>query len=503
MKKLLAFLFLIICQYSVGQITLTPNSVGMNSPTENNVLTAQGNGLVVQKKFKLTTENPNLNVLNVSCPSIPTTSLLAGIIKDPHGDLPYIGGVTYNCSQTVLPFPQPTNIIGFKLTFSVFDLGVGDTVFVYSGGTQKFSGTTIPAPIFLSKTASGAGVGFSIQFSTNTDSNVGQGFVVKYEAIFEDTQGSTSITNAIGDNSLVFDTQKGSLSAGILQNQTERGIFSVGLGYYPVNRGAHSVSIGKYNSTNGLESVALGSDNVSSGNFSYTSGTSNNATKNYSIAIGTQNQSTDEYCTALGNANIVSKIGSFAVGNSNENIGHSSFASGMGLVSKSYLGSVVGVYNSVTDTPDPNVRSSTDRVFQIGIGENTFIRNNALTILRNGNIGIGSTALALAPDSRLVIDGFTRLGNDAPKVKMKEISGNMPALNANNSYPHGLTDSKILSITISAEVNNQFIPPSYTGNSSLEYNYYWTAGSLYILNKNGNSAGLAGVPFKAVITYKE
>ena len=79
----------------------------------------------------------------------------------------------------------------------------------------------------------------------------------------------------------------------------------------------------------------------------------------------------------------------------------------------------------------------------------------------------------------------------------------MPAINAINTYLHGLTDAKILSITITAEVNNQFIPPNYTGNASLEYNYYWTAGSLYILNKNGNSSGIAGVPFKALITYKE
>lgn len=86
---------------------------------------------------------------------------------------------------------------------------------------------------------------------------------------------------------------------------------------------------------------------------------------------------------------------------------------------------------------------------------------------------------------------------------MLEITGNMPAANVNGTYPHGLTDAKILSIVVTAEVNNQFIPANYTGNASLEYNYYWTAGNLYILNKNGNSSGLANMPFKALITYKE
>ena len=60
MRKLL--LFLLICQYSLGQITLTPNSVGMNSTAENNVLTAQGNGLLVQKKYTLATNN-SINIL--------------------------------------------------------------------------------------------------------------------------------------------------------------------------------------------------------------------------------------------------------------------------------------------------------------------------------------------------------------------------------------------------------------------------------------------------------
>ena len=332
-----------------------------------------------------------------------------------------------------------------------------------------------------------AGIDFGIKFKTNTDANVGQGFEIKYEAILEDLS-SNDVKGAIGDNSLIFDTKKGSLNAGKLYIQEKNGEYSIGLGYHARSTGNNSISIGHRCLASNHNSVAIGYENRSLGQYSFSFGIFNNAS-------GTQSM-------GLGNANYSNGFNSVSIGYSNQSLAYGSIALGNHLVSKSYTGIALGNNNNRSDNPNPNIHSSIDRIFQLGNG-NSSIESNALTILRNGNAGFGNSAIALSPDSRLVIDGFTRLGIDAPKIKMKEISGNMPALNANNSYPHGLTDSKILSITISAEVNNQFIPPNYAGNPSLEYNYYWTAGSLYILNKNGNSAGLAGVPFKALITYKE
>jgi hypothetical protein len=483
MRKLL--LFLLICQYSLGQITLTPNSVGMNSTAENNVLTAQGNGLLVQKKYTLATNN-SINISNLSCPSSPYLTSLSGIIKDPNGDLNYLGGIPYNCNMSVYPSPSPSNLIGFKLTFQILDLGIGDTLFIYAGEIIKLTGNSPVSPILLNRNWD-AGIDFGIKFKTNTDANVGQGFEIKYEAILEDLS-SNDVKGAIGDNSLIFDTKKGSLNAGKLYIQEKNGEYSIGLGYHARSTGNNSISIGHRCLASNHNSVAIGYENRSLGQYSFSFGI-------FNTASGTQSM-------GLGNANYSNGFNSVSIGYSNQSLAYGSIALGNHLVSKSYTGIALGNNNNRSDNPNPNIHSSIDRIFQLGNG-NSSIESNALTILRNSNAGFGNSAIALSPDSRLVIDGFTRLGIDAPKIKMKEISGNMPALNANNSYPHGLTDSKILSITFSAEVNNQFIPPNYAGNPSLEYNYYWTAGSLYILNKNGNSAGLVGVPFKALITYKE
>lgn len=485
MKKII--FLLLICQCTFGQITLTPNSMGMNSPVENNLLSSEGNGFIVQKKYTLTTADPNANINNISClPGSPALSSLAGIVKDPNGDLPYTAGIPHNCSYNIFSNPQP---FAYLITFISLDLGTGDAVNITSEfGTQSFTGNTIPQPFIVKSMyfAPGAG-GFRVTFSTNTDASVGQGFVIKYQAIPDDNIVTVDFSNFKGGNSLLFDASKGSFNAGFLSSSTPRGRHSIGLGYSPKNIGNNSLSIGNYNETSGDNSVAIGTLNKS---------LFFNA---FSFGIGNTINSINGF--ALGAYNTLNNQSEYAFGDNNTIMGRGAKAFGTGLNSKAIEGLVVGVNNEISDNPNPNMSDISDRIFQIGNGNST--RSNALTILRNGNTGLGNTPQTLAPDSRLVIDGLTRLGTDAPKIKMKEISGNMPAANGNNNYPHGLTDTQIFSIVVSAEVNNQFIPPNYTGNPSLEYNYYWAAGNLYILNKNGNSTGLTGVPFKALITYKE
>jgi hypothetical protein len=51
----------------------------------------------------------------------------------------------------------------------------------------------------------------------------------------------------------------------------------------------------------------------------------------------------------------------------------------------------VGVYNDNTDSPDPSFENLSDRIFQVGNGSGSLARSNAITILRNGNFGIGTT----------------------------------------------------------------------------------------------------------------
>jgi len=128
---------------------------------------------------------------------------------------------------------------------------------------------------------------------------------------------------------------------------------------------------------------------------------------------------------------------------------------------------------------------------------------------RLGFMGDGETDInfALENGAKFVVNGYTKLGNDAPAIKQKKIEGTTPStvLTLGN-YPHGLTKSKILGYQMIVEsgADNILIPPN-NGDHPTDLHYYFT----YIDNINltiypGSSATtILGKPFRAIITYEE
>ncbi len=147
-------------------------------------------------------------------------------------------------------------------------------------------------------------------------------------------------------------------------------------------------SVGNYSFASGYGVTALG-------DFSSSTGLNNIASGMTSTAIGFNAQATKDFSHALGSI-------TWATGNSAVAIGNQSFASGdfsvtlgNNIVSKSMGGLVVGMYNNADDAPDPVTGAQTDRIFQVGNGYydqviDDEVRKNAMTILRNGNVGIGT-----------------------------------------------------------------------------------------------------------------
>lgn len=109
------------------------------------------------------------------------------------------------------------------------------------------------------------------------------------------------------------------------------------------------------------------------------------------------------YSFASGFGNQASAISSFAMGNFSTASGEFSTAIGNSVFSKVKSGVAFGSYNDFTDNPNPSAESPTDRIFQIGNGTDFSDRRNALTILRNGNIGVGN----LTPDVPLAFSNTT------------------------------------------------------------------------------------------------
>lgn len=113
-----------------------------------------------------------------------------------------------------------------------------------------------------------------------------------------------------------------------------------------------------------------------------------------SAALGVDTEASGDAATAMGYKTIAS--------------GPAATALGWETVAKAIGGVAIGVNNDATDAPSQNDQNPNDRIFQIGNGnllDDT--RSNAVTVLRNGNVGIGSDVLA--PAYPLDINGRMRI----------------------------------------------------------------------------------------------
>ncbi len=93
---------------------------------------------------------------------------------------------------------------------------------------------------------------------------------------------------------------------------------------------------------------------------------------------------------AVGSSTQASGITSFAAGNFSYALGDASTAMGFSVQAKAKGAAAFGIYNDITDNPNPSTEAGTDRLFQVGNGASNVTRTNALTVLRNGNVGIGN-----------------------------------------------------------------------------------------------------------------
>ena len=137
-----------------------------------------------------------------------------------------------------------------------------------------------------------------------------------------------------------------------------------------------------------------------------------------------------------------------------------------------------------------------------GVG-NRFGEKHAMSIF-NGRVGVNETN----PQSTLHVDGFTKLGDDAPKIKMKKLTGVTSTSNGGTSdpIPHGIADAfKILSVTavIQYTTSKGHVTNNYTANPGLEVGIFFDEDNIELINKAGNSAFILGKPVRILIVYEE
>lgn len=121
-----------------------------------------------------------------------------------------------------------------------------------------------------------------------------------------------------------------------------------------------------------------------------TGSTWNNANiGSYSVAFGYNTTASGWASSAFGNATIASGGFSMAFGFGNTASGAVSSVFGYGSTAQSFGSFVIGRYNIISG--NPQLWIATDPLFVIGNGLSSSARANAMTVLKNGNVGIGTT----------------------------------------------------------------------------------------------------------------
>jgi hypothetical protein len=183
---------------------------------------------------------------------------------------------------------------------------------------------------------------------------------------------------------------------------------AVALGHNATATAANSMSMGENTAANGTNSVSIGQGTIAGGN--------------NSLAIGLNAIANGSNSFALGNNTTANQNSSMAIGNN-------AYAPGIGAISIGYYTTAsaaysiaMGRFNNNVDVPNG---SGSDRLFQIGNGSGINQRSNALTILKNGNVGIGPTATV--PAYILDVDGRMRIkhnGNSSAGMWLGSADGN-------------------------------------------------------------------------------
>ena len=136
-------------------------------------------------------------------------------------------------------------------------------------------------------------------------------------------------------------------------------------------------------------------DNDSIGYYSVAMGLNTKATGYYSVAMGSYTEATAYNSTAMGSFTEATGKWSTAMGFETDATGKYSTAMGRTTVAESRASVAMGRYNVGGGNPINWVE--TDPLFEIGRGSSPSNRINALTVLKNGKVGIGT----VSPDYQL------------------------------------------------------------------------------------------------------
>ncbi|MBZ0207361.1 MAG: hypothetical protein K8H89_13650 [Flavobacteriales bacterium] len=122
-----------------------------------------------------------------------------------------------------------------------------------------------------------------------------------------------------------------------------------------------------------------------------------------------------------------------------------------------------------------------------------------MAINATGDVGIGTAS----PGAKLEVNGYTKLGSDAPAIKQKVLTGNFPSAPSTFvNIAHGLDPAKILAVDITVQLFSTIWAGDKNPPAS-DFTYSYGTSSVTIVSGASTSSSTHGNPLRVLITYME
>ncbi|WP_462255023.1 tail fiber domain-containing protein [Ferruginibacter sp.] len=319
---------------------------------------------------------------------------------------------------SIIMFIAAAQNVGIGISIPIARLHVADSAVLFSGPAGIPPLTTINPPAqgagtrmfwFPSRGAFRSGYVDGVQWDRDSIGllSFAAGYNTKAKGVFSTSLGRLTTANNSIATSMGFGTiASGEVSTSMGNGSAASGFVATSMGQSTLAIGDFSISMGNGTRASGSSATAMGASTTAGGYASFSMGDSSIASGYTATAMGYKTKAIGDLSTSMGNANTASGFGALSMGyltvasgNTATSMGLSTVASGgvatstgVDTKAKAYAGFSMGTYNDSSDAPNPSSFTPTDRLFQIGNGTANNQRSNAITVLRNGNMGIGTTA---------------------------------------------------------------------------------------------------------------
>ena len=367
----------------------------------------------------------------------------------------------------------------------------------YSFGMGSLADTIGAFAIGTSNTASGKySLAMGVSTKASGDYSTSMGLMTRASGTYSTASGKwttasgqyavatgySSIASGFSSTSMgLSTTASGNYSTAIGYLSESIGSYSTAMGYQTEANAYGSTSMGYKTKANSTYSTALGNTTEANGASSFATGNGTRANGDYSFTTGLFTKANGSNAFAIGSSSKANGFASVAMGRGSYANGYLSFAINE-TKANSYYEFTLGRYNDTTNIANISTWVDTDALFVVGNGADDANRNNALTVLKNGYVGIGTSA----PNSLFHVNSSTTVN----PLRIQVNGGTALFVDKNKNVSIGFVNT-ITGNSVLAIINGAAPTASLTGGILLYSQDVSSSAELRVRDEAGNITTLS------------